>query len=75
MTMRKTLRDNSLGLAMFALFVLFLVGHSLAGYYAYHDDEQAHQQSRLNYTAYLTSGHFWATVFENWESEFLQMAA
>jgi hypothetical protein len=27
--MCKTLRDNSLSLVMFALFVLFLVGHSL----------------------------------------------
>jgi hypothetical protein len=73
--MRKKLRDNSLSLAMFGLFVLFLVGHSVAGYYDYNDDQHAHQQSLLSYTAYLTSGHFWATVFENWESEFLQMAA
>jgi hypothetical protein len=73
--MRKTLRDNGLSLAMFGLFVLFLVGHSVAGYYEYNDDRQIHQQSPLSYPAYLTSGHFWATVFENWESEFLQMAA
>lgn len=71
--MRKTLRDHSLSLAMFALFVLFLVRHSVAGYYDYNDDQHAHQQSLLSYPAYLTSGHFWATVFENWESEFLQM--
>jgi hypothetical protein len=73
--MRKQLRDNSLSLAMFGLFVLCLLGHSVAGYYDYNDDQHAHQQSFLSYTAYLTSGHFWATVFENWESEFLQMAA
>ena len=73
--MRKQLRDNSLSLTMFGLFVLFLVGHSVTGYYDYNDDRHAHQQSLLSYTAYLTSGHFWATVFENWESEFLQMAA
>jgi hypothetical protein len=75
MTMRKTLRDHSLSLAMFGLFVLFLIGHSVAGYYDYNDDQHAHQQALLSYPAYLTSGHFWATVFENWESEFLQMAA
>ena len=73
--MRKQLRDNSLSLAMFGLFVLFLVGHSVAGYYDYNDDQHTHQQSLLSYPAYLTSGHFWATVCENWESEFLQMAA
>jgi hypothetical protein len=72
-TMRKILRDNGLSLVMFGLFVLFLVGHSVAGYYDYNDDQHAHQQSLLSYPAYLTSGHFWATVFENWESEFLHI--
>jgi hypothetical protein len=73
--MRKTLRDNGLSLAMFSLFVLCLLGHSLAGYYDYNDDQHAHQHPPISYAAYLTSGHFWASVFENWESEFLQMAA
>jgi hypothetical protein len=31
--MRKKLRDNGLSVAMFGLFVLFLLGQSLAGYY------------------------------------------
>ena len=73
--MRKRLRENSLSLVMFGLFLLCLLGHSLAGYAAYHDDQQAHQHSSLPYTAYVTSSHFWASVCENWESEFLQMAA
>src|SRR5262249_54929375 len=69
------LRDNSLSVVMFSLFGLCLLGHSLAGYAAYHDDRQAHRQPPIRYTAYVTSSHFWASVFENWESEFLQMAA
>jgi hypothetical protein len=73
--MYKQLRDNSLSLAMFGLFALFLIGHSIAGYYDHNDDQPTHQQALLSYRAYLTSGHFWATVCENWESEFLQMAA
>ncbi len=73
--MRTILRDNSLSLVMFGLFGLCLLGHSLAGYAAYRDDQQAHQQPPIRYTAYVTSSHFWASVFENWESEFLQMAA
>ena len=31
--------------------------------------------SAASYWAYLTTGHFVEAVFENWESEFLQMAA
>jgi hypothetical protein len=74
-TMRKKLRDNGLSLAMFGLFGLFMLGQSLAGYYDYNDDQHAHQQPPLSYTGYLATGHLWARVFENWESEFLQMAA
>jgi hypothetical protein len=73
--MRKILRDHGLSLVMFSVFVLCLLGHSLAGYYAYNDDQHAHQRPPLSYTGYLTSEHFWVSVFENWESEFLQMAA
>ena len=72
--MRTILRNNSLSVVMFGLFLLCLFGHSLAGYSAYNDDQQAHQQAPLRYTRYLLSSHFWASVFENWESEFLQMA-
>ena len=73
--MRQTWRDNSLSLVIFGLFVLLLLGHSIAGHSAYNADQHEHQQPPIQYTAYLVSGHFWATVFENWESEFLQMAA
>lgn len=73
--MRQKVRDNGLSLVTFGLFVLFLLGHSMAGYYAYNADQPEHQQPPIRYAAYLVSSHFWATVFENWESEFLQMGA
>jgi hypothetical protein len=56
--MRTILRNNSLSLVMFSLFGLCLLGHSLAGYAAYCDDQQAHQQPSLRYTAYVMSSHF-----------------
>jgi hypothetical protein len=73
--MRKILRDNGLSLTMFGLFLLLLLGHSVVGYYEYNADQHAHRQPAVRYGTYVTSGHFWVTVFENWESEFLQMAA
>ena len=63
--MRTRLREKSLSLVMFGLFLLCLAGHSLAGYAAYHDDQQAHQHSSLPYTASVTSSHFRASVCEN----------
>jgi uncharacterized protein DUF6766 len=73
--MRKRLRDNGLSLTMFGLFLLCFLGQSLAGFDDYNTDQREHQQRPISYPAYLTHGHFWARVFENWESEFLQMAA
>jgi hypothetical protein len=73
--MRQTLRDNGLSLTMFGLFLVFLIVQSMAGYYDYNDDQQAHHQPAISYVQYLGSHHLWTAVFENWESEFLQMAA
>ena len=70
--MRRFLYENSLSLAMLGLFLLFLAGQSLAGWYVYNSDQQDHQQPPIPYGAYLLSGHFFEAVFENWESEFLQ---
>jgi hypothetical protein len=73
--MRQKLRDNSLSLVMFSVFVLLLLGQTLAGYFNDKEDQHAHQQPSLTYVQYLGSSHLWSSVFENWESEFLQMAA
>lgn len=72
--MRRFLRDNGLSLVAFALFAVALVGQGIAGYYHHLDEELAHEDSPPSVGAYLASGHFLESVFENWESEFLQMA-
>lgn len=73
--MRRVLRDNGLSLTMFGLFAVFLVGQSVAGWKEYNADRDAHGQRNLEYSSYLTTGHFAEAVFENWESEFLQMGS
>jgi hypothetical protein len=60
---------------MLGLFVLFVLGQSIVGYYDANAERYTHQQPLIRYAAYLTSTHLWARIFENWESEFLQMAA
>ena len=67
------LRNRSLTLAMFALFALSLAGMSLAGLRHHNEEQRAHGQAPVGYGAYLASGAFVEAVFENWESEFLQM--
>ena len=73
--MRRVLRDNGLSITMFALFLIFIVAQSIAGYKASNSDNEEHRQPRESYGEYLTSGAFVEATFENWESEFLQLGA
>ncbi len=65
---------NGLSLACFAIFVVVLVGQSLTGWQASVADAVQHGEPEFGYWTYLTTGHFAEATFENWESEFLQMA-
>jgi hypothetical protein len=71
--MRRILRENGLSIVLFGLFIFAIVGQSLTGYTEYNSDRQEHGQAQVAFGEYLTSGHFVEAVFENWESEFLQM--
>jgi hypothetical protein len=69
------LRDQGLAIAMFAIFAVTLIGLGLAGW-ADHNQEQAdHGRPTVSLSGYLVSPAFGEAVFENWESEFLQMGA
>jgi hypothetical protein len=71
--MRRILRENGLSIAMFILFLFALAGQSVTGYHQYNEEQQDHGQPVVVFTEYLSSGHFVEAIFENWESEFLQM--
>ena len=58
---------------MFGLFALFLVGMSVAGQRQYNEEQISHGEETVSYVGDLQTGHFVEAVFENWESEFLQM--
>jgi hypothetical protein len=72
---RPPVRNRGLGLACLALFLLFLFGQSLTGWREHDNDARTHGEPTISYPHYLTTGHFYEATFENWESEFLQMAA
>lgn len=73
--MKTWLRDNGLTLALLALFGVSLIGQALTGWGAENHARADHGQSPLAFTVYLMSGEFLSALFENWESEFLQMWA
>jgi hypothetical protein len=68
-------RDRSLTLTMLALFAVSLAGQIVAGWTDYNDTVTSHGEAAVSLGAYVTRGHFWEALFENWESEFLQMSA
>jgi hypothetical protein len=73
--MRRVIRHNSLSIAAFGLFLLFLTAEAIVGVHAYNDEQREHGQPALSFTQYIGSGNFIEQTTENWESEFLEMAA
>ena len=65
---------HGLSLALIALFALSMAGQTWAGWYTYNHDQRSHGQAPVTLPEYLRTGHFGEATFENWESEFLQMA-
>jgi hypothetical protein len=72
--MRRFLRENNLSIVMFGLFFAFLAMQSLTGWRTTNQENEEHHQPAESYVGYLASGAFVEATFENWESEFLQMA-
>lgn len=72
--MKKWLRDNSLTLALAVLFLVSLFGQVVTGYASENEELLEHGQVLISLGEYLKGGPFLSALFENWESEFLQMA-
>ena len=70
--MRRFVRDNSLSLFFFGLFLISLVGQAVAGYYEFNDHQLQHQEPTMSFGRYLVSSDFGADMLENWQSEWLQ---
>jgi Domain of unknown function (DUF6766) len=70
--MRAWLRDNSLSVFFFAIFVMAVAGQSLAGQRAYNAEQSSHGEPGVTYLQYLTSADFGEALMENWQSEYLQ---
>ena len=69
------MRKNGLSIVLLSLFLLSMAGQAVAGWVTHNQDQEKHGQPQIPMIAYFASGHFWEATGENWESEFLQMAA
>jgi hypothetical protein len=66
---------NSLSLVVFSAFVVFLSLQAVFGWQVYNQELTDFGRSGVSLWTYLGTGHFGEAVFENWESEFLQMGS
>ena len=73
--MPKILRDNGLSLVLFAIFAALLLGQALTGWHAENKSLEEHALPAISLGEYVIRGRFLSALFENWESEFLQMWA
>lgn len=71
----RILRDNGLSLTLAAAFLALLAAQTLVGRHEFNEERAEHGEAPLTAGEYLRSGHFISATAENWESEFLQMAA
>jgi hypothetical protein len=68
-------KDHGLSIVLLTLFVLTLGGQAFTGWLEHNETQREHEAAEASFPEYLSSGHFWEATGENWESEFLQMAA
>jgi hypothetical protein len=68
------LKRNALSIAFLLLMVFSLAGQIYTGWHDHNDFLGSYNQAPTSLSNYLTSGHFLQATFENWESEFFQMA-
>jgi hypothetical protein len=72
---RLTLYQHSLGLMFGVLFVVSFAMHGVGGLAAFNEERLEHGQPPATLSQYMASSKFWFESLQNWQSEFLSLAA
>jgi hypothetical protein len=72
---RLALYSRSLTLVMATIFGLSWLAQSIAGRAAYNGQQLSQYSEPVSWFSYLTSADFWSRTLQNWQSEFLAVAA
>jgi hypothetical protein len=67
--------ENSLGLALLALFLLSFGLHAIGGCADYNEELARQGKAQLTVLQYMGSARFWFESLQNWQSEFLAIWA
>jgi hypothetical protein len=69
------LYSHSLSIAFFVLFGLSWLVHAMGGAREYSEEQLAHGGHAVTTWAFVKTSEFWFQSFQNWQSEFLAVAA
>jgi hypothetical protein len=69
------LYEHSLSAFFFLLFFASMALHAAGGAKAYSEEQLAHGGEAVGFWEYVTTSQFWFESFQNWQSEFLAVAA
>lgn len=69
------LYENSLAIAFGIVFLASFLLHAATGAAAYSEEQQLHVGESVTMWQYLGTSQFWFESFQNWQSEFLAVAA
>ncbi|TDW46663.1 hypothetical protein EV144_106337 [Flavobacterium sp. 270] len=72
--MKTFIRNNGLSICFIMLFLGAMAGQVIFGFEEHNKDFLEEHAPAITLASYFSSGHFLQATFENWESEFLQMA-
>jgi hypothetical protein len=66
------IRQHLLSIFFAVLFVLALIGQSIAGLISFNEEQLSHGAAAVTWLDFVTSSDFVVDVAENWQSEYLQ---
>ncbi len=65
---------NGLSIVFLSLFIATLLAQAFTGWKDHNSELEDAGRNAINFSLYLQTGHFISSTFENFQSEFLQMA-
>jgi hypothetical protein len=66
---------HSLSLALLTLFAISFALHAVGGAADYNEEQRLHGGASVTTLGYVATSRFWFESFQNWQSEFLAVAA
>ena len=69
------LYSNSLSIAFLLMFLVCFIAHAWGGAIEFSEEQMTHGEPPVTLVQYLGTSRFWFESFQNWQSEFLSIAA